>query len=94
MAKIVKKDAGKRYQEDLKRSSIETEAAQRERYIEDLKNSDEFQKYVVAPTEKAISDMADVRKFPSGSVEELAKLTFHTKLALNVLEGFIRQFRK
>lgn len=94
MAKIVQKDAGKRYQEDLDRSAIETEASQRERYVEDLKNSEEFQRFVVAPIEKTITDMADVRKFPSGSVEDLAKLTFHTKLALNVIEKFIGPFRK
>lgn len=94
MAKIVKKDAGKRYQEDVKRSSEEIIQHKREVYRDSLRNTDEFQEYVVKEWEKEISKLSDVRNFPSGSVEELAKLTFHTKLALNVIEKFIGPFRR
>lgn len=94
MAKIVKRDAGKRFQEDEKRNSLEAQATLRERYVESLKENEEFQKYVLAPWEEKLRVMADVRNWETGSVEDLAKLTYHTKLALTVIDGFLKPFRK
>lgn len=94
MAKIVKQDPGKRIQEDSERELRSAFQKAREHYIEGLKNSDEFQRFVVEPFELEVDAMADVRTWPTGSVEDLAKLTFHTKLALNTVEKFIKPFRR
>lgn len=94
MAKIVRKDDGEKMRQDEKRSALEAFQKRREAYQEKLRNDDEFQLYIIEPFEAEITKMADVRNFPSGSVDELANLTYHIKLALNKLDGFLKPLKK
>lgn len=94
MATIVQKDPAKRRKEDAKREAADALILAKEKYINRLKMSPDFQNFVLKPVIDKMNDMADIRNFPSGSSEEMEKLTYNVRIALDIVEEFIKPFRK
>lgn len=95
MAKVVQKNAKLAKQQDVKRNHEAEFKDAREKYLETLKDDDTFQKYVVIPLSQDITNLADIRNMPpAGTASEYGNLTYHIRLALNVLERFEQQFKK
>lgn len=95
MAKVVQKNSKLAKEQETKRTHEAEFTVAREKYLETLKDDDTFQKYVVIPLGQDITKLADIRNMPpAGSAAEYGNLTYHIRLALNVLEGFEKQFKK
>lgn len=92
--KIVKKDSDIKKQEEAQKAALLKEEATKEKYLEGLRKSQAFQKYVVEGIfAEEIRKLTDIRNIPDGDYESMGKIVLQAKATRAVIEKIISQLR-
>lgn len=95
--KVVTKDNVQTEREKRKKLQQEKYNLQKNNYLEDIKASNKFQKFVVEDIlQQALNELKDLSQIPNGSfkdAEELRQIVLANRIAQTKLEKVIGQLR-
>lgn len=95
--KVVTKDNVQTEREKRKKLQREKYNIQKNNYLEDIKASNKFQKFVVEDIlQQALNELKDLSQIPNGSfkdAEELRQIVLANRIAQTKLEKVIGQLR-
>lgn len=91
---VAKRDKGKKLKEDAKRQTSIAKEQNRKRYVEELKQDEAFQTFVVAEWQKEVDKLLDIRNWPNGDYEEMGKFLAQMKIVTTELEKMIAPYRR